>query len=58
MCPAFAVKDPNLKPYSLGTVEAVKKGKKPTNPIKKQGNRKLFVSIASVIKLTHSSSSK
>lgn len=30
MCSAFAVKDPNLKPYSLGTVEAVKKKKKKT----------------------------
>lgn len=31
MCSVFAVKDPNLKPYSLGTVEAGEKNnnKKP-----------------------------
>lgn len=40
MCSAFAVKDPNLKSYSLGTVEAV------TNKqTKNQTRRKQFMSI-------------
>lgn len=41
MCSVFAVKDPNLKPYALGTVEAGGKN----NNNKTQQTRTKFLSI-------------